>query len=148
MTAFVLPDVDRSTIDDLRKRLPNLREIELPNLKDLDLSSLKELELPKMQQVGRNADAAVDKLLGRSRNPIWPWVAAGIGLVALAGVIGAYFAWFRRPTWEFTTSPGAPGTTPEPFETRDPLDATTDLTASASEAPIEPISRGTPFEEA
>jgi hypothetical protein len=84
MTAIVLPDVDRSTIDELVKRLPNLKEI----------------ELPKMENVGRDAEKAVDRLLGRSRTPVWPWVAAGIGLVALVGVIGAYFAWFRRPTWQ------------------------------------------------
>jgi hypothetical protein len=95
MTAIVLPDVDRSTIDDLKKRLPNIREIDLPNL--------KELELPKMQQVGRSADEAVDRLLGRSRAPVWPWVAAGIGLVAVIGAVGAWFALFRRPTWESTS---------------------------------------------
>lgn len=88
MTAIVLPDVDRSTIDELVKRLPNLKEI----------------ELPKMEQVGRDAEKAVDRLLGRSRAPVWPWVAAGIGLVALIGVIGAYFAWFRRPTWQDSTA--------------------------------------------
>ena len=88
MTAIVLPDVDRSTIDELMKRLPNLKEI----------------ELPKMEHVGRDAEKAVDRLLGRSRAPVWPWVAAGIGLVALVGVIGAYFAWFRRPAWEDSTA--------------------------------------------
>ena len=88
MTAIVLPDVDRSTIDELMKRLPNLKEIELPNL----------------EHVGRDAEKAVDRLLGRSRAPVWPWVAAGIGLVALVGVIGAYFAWFRRATWEDSTA--------------------------------------------
>ena len=148
MTAVVLPDVDRSTIDDLRKRLPNLREIELPNLKELDLSGLKELELPKMENVGKNADAAVNRLLGRSRNPIWPWVAAGIGLVALAGMIGAYFAWFRRPAWEATTT----GTTArEPFDPMDPLDASTDGESDLSTAKPgakSTTSYGTPLEEA
>ena len=33
MTAIVLPDIDKATIDELRKKLPDLREIELPNLK-------------------------------------------------------------------------------------------------------------------
>ncbi len=86
MTAFVLPEIDRSTVDELRKRFPNLAEI----------------ELPKMEQVGKSADQAVDRLLGRSRNPVWPWVAAGIGLVAVIGAVAAYFAWFRRPSWEST----------------------------------------------
>jgi hypothetical protein len=101
MTAFVLPEIDRSTVDELRKRFPNLSEI----------------ELPKMEQVGKSADEAVDRLLGRSRNPVWPWVAAGIGLVAVIGAIGAYFAWFRRPTWESTEATWtADNPTPTPDE--------------------------------
>lgn len=88
MTAFVLPEIDRSTVDELRKRFPNLSEI----------------ELPKLENVGKSADYAVDRLLGRSKSPVWPWVAAGIGLVAVIGAIAAYFTWFRRPTWD------APGT--------------------------------------
>jgi hypothetical protein len=153
MTAVVLPEVDRSTIDDLRKRLPNLREIELPNLKELDLSGLKELELPKMESVGRNADAAVNKLLGRSRRPVWPWLAAGLGLAAAAGIIGAYFAWFRRPAWEATTT----GTTAsEPFAPSDPLDAREALDISADpgsdsstpKSAADSTSYGTPLQEA
>lgn len=88
MTAIVLPDVDRSTIDELVKRLSNLKQI----------------ELPKIEDVGRDAEKAVDRLLGRSRSPVWPWVVAGIGLVALVGVIGAYFAWFRRRPWQDSTA--------------------------------------------
>ena len=87
MTAFTLPDIDRSTLDDLKKRFP----------------SLSEIELPKMENVGKSADEAVDRLLGRNKAPVWPWIATGIGLVAVIGAIAAYFAWFRRPTWESTT---------------------------------------------
>lgn len=90
MTAIVLPDLDRSTIEELRKKIPNLSEIELP-------------DLPSMKQVSKSADQTIDRLLGRSKAPVWPWVAAGIGLVAVIGALAAYFAWFRRPTWE---SPG------------------------------------------
>ena len=32
MTAIVLPDIDRSTLEELKKRIPDLSEIELPNL--------------------------------------------------------------------------------------------------------------------
>jgi len=126
MTAIVLPDVDRSTIDDLLKRLPNLKQ--------LDLSNLKTVELPKMENVGRNADEAVDRLLGRSRAPVWPWVAAGIGLVAVIGVVGAWLAWFRRPSWESTTittpssssldTPSTYGTTPDLSATGSTIDST------------------------
>src|SRR6185295_1209789 len=94
MTAIVLPDIDRSTLEELKKRIPDLSELELPNL-------------PSRKEVGRaakdmskNADATIDRLLGRSRAPMWPWIAAGVGLVALAGIVAAWFAWFRRPTWE------------------------------------------------
>src|SRR5829696_1202967 len=97
MTAIVLPDLDKATIDELRKKLPDLREIELP-------------ALPKMEQVGKTADQTIDRLLGRSRAPVWPWVAAGIGLVALVGAVAAYFAWMRRPSWESSE----PWTTPSP----------------------------------
>ena len=101
MTAIVKPDIDRSTVDELRKKIPNLSEIELP-------------ALPSIEQVGKTADQTIDRLLGRSRAPVWPWLAAGIGLVAVIGIIAAYFAWFRRPTseasrdsWSRSTSPDA-----------------------------------------
>jgi hypothetical protein len=128
MTAIVLPDVDRSTIDELVKRLPNLKEI----------------ELPKLETVGRDAEKAVDRLLGRSRAPVWPWVAAGIGLVALVGVIGAYFAWFRRPTWQDSTADlsatGATGLASD-TETRPAFGSTEPLAES-------PSPFGTAYEEA
>jgi hypothetical protein len=99
MTAIVLPDIDRSTIDELKKKIPNLSEIELP-------------ELPTMEKVGKTADETIDRLLGRQKAPVWPWVAAGIGLVAVIGALAAYFAWFRRPAWEADTWTSAQ--TPEP----------------------------------
>jgi hypothetical protein len=114
MTAIVLPDIDRSTIEELKKKIPNLSEIELP-------------EMPSMEKVGKNADQALDRLLGRQKAPVWPWVAAGIGLVAVIGAIAAYVAWFRRPTWEadtWSTTPAtSPTTSPEGMTT-----ATDDLT--------------------
>jgi len=92
MTAIVLPDIDKSTIDELLKRIPDLKEIELPSL-------------PKMEQVGKTADQTIDRLLGRSKAPMWPWIAAGVGLVALIGAIAVYFAFWRRPAWEATDEP-------------------------------------------
>jgi hypothetical protein len=105
MTAIVLPDVDRKTMDELRKRIPNLSEI--------DLSSLPKVELPTMKEVSKTADQTIDRLLGRSRAPVWPWVAAGIGLVAVIGAIAAYFAWMRKPSWDasddaWSATTGAP----------------------------------------
>ena len=87
MTAIVLPDIDKSTIEELRKRIPDLKEIEIPNL-------------PSMKKVSKTTDQTIERLLGRSRAPVWPWIAAGIGLVAVIGIVAAWFAWFRRPTWQ------------------------------------------------
>ena len=98
MTAIVLPDIDKATIDELRKKLPDLREIELP-------------DMPKMKDVGKTAEDTIDRLLGRSKAPVWPWVAAGIGLVALVGAVAAYFAWWRRPSWDTPSEPWAASTT-------------------------------------
>jgi len=100
MTAFVLPDIDRSTIEELKKKIPNLSEIELP-------------DMPSIEKVGKTADETIDRLLGRQKAPVWPWVAAGIGLVAVIGAIAAYFAWFRRPTWEASDTWSTAATSPE-----------------------------------
>lgn len=86
MTAFVLPNLDQSTIDELRKRIPDLSEIELPRLESVG------------KDVGKTADQALDRLLGRSRAPVWPWVAGSIALAAIVGALAAWFTWFRRPT--------------------------------------------------
>ena len=100
MTAIVLPDIDRSTIDELMKKIPNLTEIELP-------------QMPSIEKVGKTADETIDRLLGRKKAPMWPWVAAGIGLVAVIGALAAYFAWLRRPTWEAGDTWSTTPTTPE-----------------------------------
>lgn len=94
MPAIVVPDIDKSTIEELRKKLPNLSEFELPKM-----------ELPKLENVGKTADETIDRLLGRQKAPVWPWVAAGIGLVALVGAVAAYFAFWRRPSWETPSEP-------------------------------------------
>ena len=101
MTAIVLPDIDRSTVEELKKKIPNLAEIELP-------------QMPSMEKVGKSADDTIDRLLGRQKSPAWPWVAAGLGLVAVIGALAAYFAWFRRPTYEATDTWSSADMTPEP----------------------------------
>ena len=111
MTAIVLPDIDKSTIDELRKKIPDLREIELP-------------ELPKMEAVGKTAEETIDRLLGRSKAPVWPWVAAGLGLVAAIGVLAAYFAFWRRPAWETAAEPWEATT---PTEDDIPVPSTSDV---------------------
>jgi hypothetical protein len=138
MTAIVLPDIDRSTIDELKKKIPNLSEIELP-------------DMPSMDKVSKTADETIDRLLGRKKAPVWPWVAAGIGLVAVIGALAAYFAWFRRPTWEasdtWSTTPTTPPTTPGMTPTADLDDSSmtgAGLTAAESSLSTNPY----PTEEA
>jgi hypothetical protein len=85
MTAIVLPDIDRSTFEDLKERMPSLR--------------LSEIELPSMEKAGRDADRAIDRLMGRSRPSAWTWIAAGIGITAVIGIAAAVMTWMRRPSW-------------------------------------------------
>jgi hypothetical protein len=92
-----------TAVSELKNRLP-------------DMPDLSEIDLPRMEKVGRaagrSADESIDRLLGKSRNPIWPWIALGLSLAVIAGAIAAYMAWFRRPA-EATSVPEA-GWTPEP----------------------------------
>jgi hypothetical protein len=122
MTAIVLPDVDRKTMDELRKRIPNLSEI--------DLSSLPKVELPTMKEVSKSADQTIDRLLGRSRAPVWPWVAAGIGLVAVIGAIAAYFAWMRKPSWDASDDSWSATTGAASIDDSGPIE-TDDLTSTS-----------------
>ena len=128
MTAIVLPDIDRSTIEELKRRIPDLSEIEI------NLPSRKEVSRTA-KGVGKTADDTIDRLLGRKRAPMWPWVATGIGLVALAGIVAAWFAWFRRPSWEsqsdsWTASATEPTTVTSPTEPT--MEATRRRTAGTS----------------
>lgn len=144
MTAIVLPDIDRSTIEELKKRIPDLTEIELnlPSRKDVDRAAKEVGKAAK--DVGKTADETIDRLLGRKQAPVWPWIAAGVGLVALAGVVAAWFAWFRRPTWQTQSEPWTDGSyqsDESTFETTDPagLGGTAAPGVVASEATIDPI---------
>src|SRR5690349_805006 len=136
MTAIVLPDIDKSTVDELRKRIPNSSEIDLSSLKKLDL---KHLDLPKLETVGKSADDSINRLLGRSRAPVWPWVAMGIGLVAVIGGIAAYMTWWRRPAWESTSEPwtaSEPVSTAETFTEEQAYDPTTGTGLTAAESSL------------
>lgn len=77
MTAIVLPDID---LDELRKSIPSLADIDLPSLK----------------KAGAQADEAIDHWRGRSRGPSWPWIAAGVFVVGLIGTLVALVSWSRR----------------------------------------------------
>ena len=96
MTAFVLPNLDQSTIDELRKRIPDMSEFEIPKF------DVSKLDVPKLEKVGKDvgksADQALDRLLGRNKTPVWPWVAGSLALAAVVGAVAAWFTWFRRPT--------------------------------------------------
>ena len=104
MTAIVLPDIDRSTLEDLKQRMPSLR--------------LSEIEIPSMEKAGRDADRAIDRMMGRSRTSAWTWVAAGIGITAVIGIAAAaLMTWMRRPSWStnigssYRSNPSMPGAT-------------------------------------
>ena len=51
MTAIVLPDIDKSTVEELMKRIPDVREIDLSSLKKLDL---KKLDVPRLENAGKS----------------------------------------------------------------------------------------------
>ena len=86
MPAIVLPDID---FEELKKSIPSLADIDLPS----------------MAQAGKRADDTIDRLLGRSRGPAWPWIAAGVFVVALIGTIAAFFTYNRRASWERDSEP-------------------------------------------
>jgi hypothetical protein len=103
MTAIVLPDID---FEQLKKNIPSLADIELPS----------------MEHAGKRADETIDRLLGRSRTPTWPWIAAGVFVVALIGTVAAFFTWTRRASWERDTEPWSESGTAKPGS-----DATTSM---------------------
>jgi hypothetical protein len=86
MTAILLPDID---LDRLRKAIP----------------SLSEIDLPSMEQAGKKADETLDRVLGRSRLPAWPWLAVGAMLIAVIGSIVAMFGLRRWPSTAGNESP-------------------------------------------
>jgi hypothetical protein len=97
MTTIIVPELNKESIDDLRERLSKLSELDLTKI-----------ETPSLKQVGKTADKTINRLLGRSKRPVWPWLATGIGLVAVIGIIGAWFAFLRRPA-VFSSRPVAAG---------------------------------------
>jgi hypothetical protein len=91
VTAIVLPEID---VEELRKRIPSLAEIDLPS----------------MQQAGMRAEETIDRVLGRSKMPIWPWIA-GFVVIAVIGSIAATFGWHRRSSWRTSESASQPEAT-------------------------------------
>ena len=109
MTAIVLPDIDKKTLEQLRKHMPTLSAFEIPSFEMPSMPSvdLPSIDLPSMQDAGRKADQTLDRLLGRSKAPVWPWIAAGVFVVALIGTIAAVFTWNRRASWNRQNDPWA-----------------------------------------
>lgn len=101
MTATALRSVDPA-IEEIRDRIDRL-----PDLSKLDLMrhlpDLSRVDLPSLETLGRSADEAVDRMRGRQRRTAWPWILAGIGVVAIAGVATAFVlqTWSRNrsETW-------------------------------------------------
>lgn len=105
MTAIVLPDIDGKTLEQLRKymskHMSSFSAIELPSFE------MPSVDLPSMHDAGRKADQTLDRLLGRSKAPVWPWIAAGVFVAALIGTIAAVFTWHRRASWTRQSDPWA-----------------------------------------
>ena len=101
MTAIVLPDIN---LDELRKNVPSMAEIELPSL----------------ERAGKTADAAIDRWRGRNQGPSLAWLAAGIFTLGLIATLVALVTWGRRAgALAGDELPGEPHGTPtsaDPFE--------------------------------
>jgi hypothetical protein len=131
MTAIVLPDIDGKTLEQLHKHIPSLSAIEIPSF---EMPSIPAVDLPSMQDAGRKADQTLDRLLGRSKAPIWPWVGAAVFVVALVGTIAAVFTWNRRASWTRQTDPWAEdGTIPTSVDTN--LSSVPDLSGTTMTDP-------------
>jgi hypothetical protein len=74
-----------------------MTEIKLPHVELRDVE-LPDVELPTMSEVRQGAAETIDKLLGREKMPIWPWVVLSVVLLGLIGSIAGAFAWNRRST--------------------------------------------------
>jgi hypothetical protein len=85
-----------------------MTEIKLPHVELPDVE-LPDVELPTMSEVRQGAADTIDRLLGRERMPIWPWVVLSVVLIGLIGSIAGVFAWNRRTA-------GMPPLDPEPIE--------------------------------
>jgi hypothetical protein len=123
MTAIVLPDIDRSTLEELQERMPSLK--------------LSAIELPSLERAARNAgrgaDRAIDRMLGRQSGPSWGWLALGLGLITILGLGAALFTWTRRASFMTTRGPWS-GTSPED-ETGTEMDVADELRESTITPP-------------
>jgi hypothetical protein len=91
MSASVKPDIDYSKLEDLRKRVADLTDVDLPAAED----------------VGRRAGETVDRLLRRQRRrTAWPQILAVAGLITVIGLLMAWLSWGRRSPWATGGSPG------------------------------------------
>jgi hypothetical protein len=119
--------IDTADLTRLRDQMKDQVKDQLSDLSKMDLSKM---ELPKLEGVGRTADETIDRLLGRSRMRVWPWVASAVGLVAIVGAVSAALMWIRRPAMT-SSSTVPPLHTPETSAFTD--DSLTSATSSFGE---------------
>lgn len=78
------------SMDDVRDRVDDVRDL---------VASVPHMTMPRLQDVGRQADETVDRLLGRPARPFWFKPVLVIGVVGVMAAIAAMaVSWTRgRP---------------------------------------------------
>ena len=143
MAAIAMPDVDRRTLERIRDRLMPLTAMDFS---DLGLPGLDEVAR-QLDQVGKEAERARNRLTGRSRRSIWPRLAVGLGLLALVGLAVMVFGSNRRSPWSLTDDdlddgPDALFDTPPADFAATTLHAPSRLVDTSPLAPDEPSTAG------
>jgi hypothetical protein len=95
MAAIAMPEFDTRKLERIRDRLTPLTAMDLS---DLGLPGLDEIGR-QLDQVGKEAERARDRLTGRSRRSIWPRLAVGLGLLAVVGLAVLLLGSNRRSPW-------------------------------------------------
>lgn len=92
MRAMTMPNVDRSTIEGLTPKLPSVREAG-EVVRDAGGKGAEALE-KGAEALRRWRSQAIGR--AQPRRPARPWIATGVFMIALLGVVAALLTWSRR----------------------------------------------------